>query len=64
MLFSSLQNAIIIAIYMVNFFETFSIHYYNSMKQDPMVESQKNKIKSLYVICTRSGSLRVFFYKT
>jgi hypothetical protein len=30
---------------MVNFFETFSTYYFNSLKQDPTVESLKLKIE-------------------
>jgi hypothetical protein len=42
--FSSLQT-LILAIYAVKFFETFSTYYFNSSKQDPMIESQKIEIK-------------------
>ena len=49
---------------MANFFEMFSIHYFDSLEQDPFVEIQKNFEKSIYAICTRSGSFEVFFLKT
>jgi hypothetical protein len=29
----------------VSFFETFFAYYFNSLKQDPKVKSQKSKIK-------------------
>jgi hypothetical protein len=32
-----------LAIYVINFFETFFTHYFNSPKQDPTIESQKIK---------------------
>jgi hypothetical protein len=34
---------------MVNFFETFFTHYFNSPNQDPMVEFQKNKIQNQFM---------------
>jgi hypothetical protein len=33
----------------VNFFETFSTHYFQSSKQDPMVGSSKNKVQFMRV---------------
>jgi hypothetical protein len=48
----------------VNFFETFSTHYFNNLKQDPTVESQKELKKSIYAICTGSGNFGVFFSQT
>jgi hypothetical protein len=33
--------------YVAKFFETFSTHYFNILKQDPIIESQKIKIKSI-----------------
>jgi hypothetical protein len=53
-----------LAIHVVNFFETFSTYNFNSPKQDPTVESKKDKFKiSIYTICTKSGNFRVFFSK-
>jgi hypothetical protein len=49
--------------YVVNFFETFSTHYFNSPKQDRIFEFQKNKQKLMYTIYTRSGSFGMFFSK-
>jgi hypothetical protein len=45
-----LQGAILyfkcynLAIYLVNFFESFSTHYFNSLKQDPTVGTQEKEI--------------------
>jgi hypothetical protein len=33
-----------LAIYVVNFLEFFSTHYFNSLKQDPMVGTQEKEI--------------------
>jgi hypothetical protein len=33
-----------LAIYVVNFFEKIPTHYFNSLKQDPMVGTQKKEI--------------------
>jgi hypothetical protein len=49
-------------IYMVKVFETFITHYFYSLKIDPKIKSQKIKIKSIYTICSRSGSYGVFFF--
>jgi hypothetical protein len=35
--------------HVVKFFETFSTPYFNSLKQDPIVESQKNENKNQFM---------------
>jgi hypothetical protein len=50
------------SIYVVSFLKINSTPYFNSPKQDPTVETQKNKNKKqFYAICTRSGSFRGCF---
>jgi hypothetical protein len=46
------------------FLKLFSTHYFNIPKQDPTVEFQKRKLKSIYAIYTRSRNFGMFFFKT
>jgi hypothetical protein len=51
-----------LAIYVLNFFETFYTYYFNSPNQDPIIESKKKIKKVIYAIFTRSGSFRMFLF--
>ena len=48
-----------LAIYVANFYEKNSTHYFNYFKQDPMLG-----FYSIYAICTISGSIGLLCYKT
>jgi hypothetical protein len=50
-----------LAMYVVNFFEIFSTHYFSSLSQDPMVGSQENNNNLIYAICNLV--LECFFVK-
>jgi hypothetical protein len=52
-----------LTIYVVNFFQKKSTHYFSNPNQDFIVEYKKSKSKSIYAIYTRSDNFGAFFSK-